>query len=67
MGNEQKEMRAGYTDAVTALAAGNKNIVVLEADLMNCTNTGNFKKTYPGQFVNVGIAEANVVGVASGL
>ena len=67
MGNEQKEMRAGYTDAVTALAAGNKNIVVLEADLMNCTNTGNFKKTYPGQFVNVGIAEANMVGVASGL
>ncbi|GHV85874.1 transketolase [Spirochaetia bacterium] len=68
MGNEeQKEMRAAYTDTITALAANNKNIVVLEADLMNCTNTGNFKKTYPNQFVNVGIAEANMVGVAAGL
>jgi transketolase len=68
MGNEElKELRAAYTDTVTALAASNKNIVVLEADLMNCTNTGNFKKTYPNQFVNVGIAEANMVGVASGL
>jgi transketolase len=68
MGNEElKEMRAGYTDTVTELAAANKNIVVLEADLMNCTNTGNFKKAYPNQFVNVGIAEANMVGIASGL
>ncbi|MCL1814386.1 MAG: transketolase family protein [Treponema sp.] len=68
MGSEElKEIRAGYTDTVTALAAENKNIVVLEADLMNCTNTENFKKTYPNQFVNVGIAEANMVGVAAGL
>jgi transketolase len=68
MSNEElKEMRAGYTDTVTGLAAANKNIVVLEADLMNCTNTGNFKKAYPNQFVNVGIAEANMVGLASGL
>jgi len=68
MGNEElKEMRAAYTDTVTTLAAGNKNIVVLEADLMNCTNTGNFKKNYPNQFVNVGIAEANMVCLAAGL
>ena len=68
MGNEElKEIRAGYTDTITALAAQNKNIVVLEADLMSCTNTGNFKNTYPNQFVNVGIAEANMVGIAAGL
>jgi transketolase len=68
MGNDElKEMRAAYTDTVTALAAGNKNIVVLEADVMNCTNTVNFKKTYPNQFVNVGIAEANMVCIAAGL
>jgi transketolase len=68
MGNDElKEMRAAYTDTVTALAAGNKNIVVLEADLMNCTNTAGFKKTYPNQFVNVGIAEANMVCIAAGL
>jgi len=64
---ELKEIRAGYVDTVTAMAAANTNIVVLEADLTNCTNTGNFKKTYPNQFVNVGIAEANMVGVAAGL
>jgi transketolase len=68
MGNEElKEIRAGYTDTITALAAQNKNIVVMEADLMSCTNTANFKKTYPNQFVHAGIAEANMVGVASGL
>ncbi|MDR0585718.1 MAG: transketolase family protein [Treponema sp.] len=60
-------MRAAYVETVTALAENNKNIVVLEADLMNCTNTGSFKKAFPEQFVNAGIAEANMVGVASGL
>ena len=64
---ETKEMRAAYVETVTALAEKNKNIVVLEADLMSCTNTGSFKKAYPGQFFNVGIAEANLVGVAAGL
>ena len=68
MGTEElKEIRAGYVDTITALAAQNKNIVVLEADLMSCTNTGNFKNNYPNQFVNVGIAEANMVGLAAGL
>jgi transketolase len=68
MGNEElKELRAAYTDTVSSLAASNKNIVVMEADLMNCTGSGNFKKTYPNQFVNAGIAEANMVGVAAGL
>jgi transketolase len=68
MGNEElKEMRAAYVETVTALAENNKNIVVLEADLMNCTNTGSFKKAFPEQFINAGIAEANMVGVASGL
>ena len=68
MGNEElKEMRAAYVETITALAEKNKNIVVLEADLMNCTNTGNFMKSFPNQFMNMGIAEANMVGVASGL
>nr|AGS53014.1 transketolase [uncultured bacterium contig00031] len=64
---EPKEMRAAYVDTIMALAEDNKNIVVLEADLMSCTNTGIFKKTYPDRFFNVGIAEANMVGIASGL
>ncbi|MDR0720136.1 MAG: transketolase family protein [Treponema sp.] len=64
---ELKEIRAAYVETLSALAGENKNIVVLEADLMSCTNTGSFKKAYPDRFFNVGIAEANMVGVASGL
>jgi len=62
-----KEMRMAYVDTVMSLAEKNKNIVVLEADLMSCTNTGVFKKAYPDRFFNCGIAEANMVGVAAGL
>jgi len=64
---EQKEMRMAYVDTLMALAEKNKNIVVMESDLMNCTNTGIFKKTYPDRFINCGIAEANTIGIASGL
>jgi len=67
MAEQQKEMRMAYVDTLMALAEKNKNIVVLEADLMSCTNTGVFKKTYPDRFINCGIAEANMVGIASGL
>jgi len=62
-----KEMRMAYVDTVMELAEKNKNIVVLEADLMSCTNTGIFKKTFPDRFFNCGIAEANMVGIAAGL
>ncbi|MDR2247444.1 MAG: transketolase family protein [Treponema sp.] len=61
------EIRAAYVETITALAEKNKNIVVLEADLMSCTNTGSFKNRYPDRFVNLGVAEANMVGVAAGL
>lgn len=65
--SEQKEMRMAYVDTLMELAEKNKNIVVLEADLMSCTNTGIFKKAYPERHFNCGIAEANMVGVAAGL
>jgi len=67
MAEQQKEMRMAYVDTLMSLAEKNNNIVVLEADLMSCTNTGVFKKTYPDRFINCGIAEANMVGIASGL
>ena len=67
MAEQTMEMRAAYVDTIMALAEKNKNIVVLEADLMSCTNTGCFKKAYPDRFFNVGIAEANMVGIAAGL
>jgi transketolase len=64
---ENKEIRAAYVDTLMDLAAKNSDIVVLEADLMACTNTGVFMKAYPDRFFNVGISEANMVGRASGL
>lgn len=68
MGNaELKEMRAAYVDTIMDLARKDRNIVVLEADLMSCTNTGGFKAAYPDRFYNMGIAEANMIGVAAGL
>jgi transketolase len=64
---ESKEMRAAYADTLLELAASNPDIVVLEADLMRATGTGGFQKAYPDRLINVGVAEANMVGVASGL
>jgi transketolase len=64
---EPKEMRAAYADTLMELAAENSDIIVLEADLMRATGTGAFQKKYPDRLVNVGIAEANMVGIASGL
>ena len=64
---ETKELRAAYAETLVALAAKNPNIVVLEADLMAATGTKAFKEAYPDRFINVGIAEADMIGVASGL
>lgn len=62
-----REMRAAYAQALVALAADDRRICVVEADLAKATGTGPFAKAYPERFFNVGVAEANLVGVASGL
>jgi transketolase len=64
---ESKEMRAVYAETLVRLGAVNKDIVVVEADLMKATGTGIFAKAYPDRAVNVGVAEANLVGVAAGM
>jgi transketolase len=64
---ESKELRVVYTQTLIDLARANHNIVVLEADLMNATGTGDFKKAFPDRLIDVGVAEANMLGVASGL
>ncbi len=63
----QKEMRAVYAQTLVDLARDNDKIMVLEADLMKATGTGAFAAAYPDRTVNVGVAEANMVGVAAGL
>ena len=45
----------------------NKKVVVLDADLYNSTKTEYFKEKYPDRFINVGIAEADMIGTAAGL
>jgi len=64
---EQKEMRSVYSETLMELAGKDKNIVVLDADLMNSMGMGKFARTYPDRTFNVGIQEANMVGVAAGL
>jgi len=62
-----KEMRAVYAQTLIELAGKNENIVVLEADLMKATGTASFKACFPERTFNVGVAEANMVGIAAGL
>jgi transketolase len=62
-----KEMRAVYCDTLKELAAKNKNIMVVEADLMKASGTVPFKAAYPERGIDVGVAEANLIGVAAGL
>ncbi|MGM0432984.1 MAG: transketolase family protein [Spirochaetota bacterium] len=62
-----KDMRQVYTDTLIELAQTDDRICVLESDLMMATGTKAFKEVYPDRFFDVGVAEANMVGIASGL
>jgi len=62
-----KEMRAIYADTLVELADANENIVLLEADLMAASGTKPFMQKYPERTFDVGVAEANMVGIAAGL
>lgn len=59
--------RDAYGKALVELGKANPNIVVLDGDLSKSTKTELFGKAFPDRFFNVGIAEANLVGIASGL
>lgn len=61
------EMRQVYCAEMIKYAAKDDRIMVLEADLAASTGTAKFKEAYPERFVNVGIAEQNMVGIAAGL
>ncbi len=59
--------RDSYGNALASLANEYPNLVVLDADLAGATKTGTFKKACPERFIDCGIAEANMVGIAAGL
>ena len=56
-----------YGKALAELAKTRKDVVVLDADLAGSTKTSDFEKVAPERFVEVGIAEQNMIGVAAGL
>jgi transketolase len=64
---EQKEMRAVYAQTLIELAEKDDRIVLLEADLMKASGTTVFKDRFPERTFQMGVAEANMVGVAAGL
>ena len=59
--------RQSYGEELAKLGEENKDIVVLDADLTTATKTGIFAKKIPERFINVGIAEQNLMGIAAGL
>ena len=59
--------RATYGQAILMLAEKSENLMVLSADLGNSSGLDRFKATYPDKFLNIGIAEQNMIGVAAGL
>ncbi len=64
---ETKATRVAYGEALVRFAEEYPELVVLEADLSGATMTKGFKQAYPERFLNMGIAEGNMQGVAAGL
>ena len=63
----EKETRAGFGDGIAEVARTNPNVVALTADLAGSLKLNQFIKENPDRFVQCGIAEANMIGVAAGL
>lgn len=63
----EKETRAGFGEGILEAARANDRVVALTADLAGSLKLGPFMKEFPQRFFQVGIAEANMMGVAAGL
>ena len=62
-----KQTRMAFGDALLDAAATNQRVVALSADTQDLIPTRAFKERFPERFVEVGIAEQNIIGVAAGL
>jgi len=67
MTGKKLAQRNYYGKALAELAKENPNVVVMDADLAGSTKTSDFQKVCPERFIEVGIAEQNMIGIASGL
>ena len=63
----KKDTRSGFGDGIVEVARKNDNIVALTADLGGSLKLQQFSKEFPDRFVQVGIAEANMIGIGAGL
>ena len=64
---EKKDTRSGFGDGLTELGRTNPNVVALCADLIGSLTMDQFIKENPERFFQIGIAEANMIGIAAGL
>ena len=65
--SEKKDTRSGFGDGLTELGRKNPNVVALCADLIGSLKMNKFMEENPDRFFQVGIAEANMMGIAAGL
>jgi transketolase len=63
----KKDTRSGFGDGILEVATTNENVVALTADLAGSLKLGGFIKAFPERFIQCGIAEANMIGIAAGL
>src|SRR3989344_6503516 len=63
----QKSTREGFGEGLIELGESNKNVVVLTADLAESTKVADFAKRFPERFIECGVAEQNMAGIAAGL
>ena len=63
----KKATRDGFGDGILELGRKNPNVVALTADLAGSLKLDNFIKEFPERFIQVGIAEANMIGISAGL
>jgi transketolase len=63
----KKDTRSGFGDGLTELGKSNKNVVALCADLIGSLKMDDFKKNHPERFFQIGVAEANMIGIAAGM
>ncbi|HTL80457.1 MAG TPA: transketolase C-terminal domain-containing protein [Bacteroidia bacterium] len=64
---EKKDTRSGFGAGLSELGKKNKNVVALCADLTGSLKMDAFQKDHPDRFFQVGIAEANMIGIAAGM
>ncbi|WP_046756047.1 transketolase family protein [Kordia jejudonensis] len=62
-----KDTRSGFGDGLTELGQTNENVVALCADLTGSLKMNEFKDNHPERFFQIGIAEANMIGIAAGM